>query len=56
MQCPDCAEALYDSGHGHPDCPGDGLGCPSCGWGCDLDFFTDGDCAALESDDPDGVV
>jgi hypothetical protein len=48
MTCPVCVSDLYNSGHSDPGCPGDGMGCQECGWGCDLDFSEDGTCAAMQ--------
>jgi hypothetical protein len=56
MNCPLCGDPTYFSGHAHDDCPGNGEACQDCGWGCDLDFINDGQCAqleALETDDED---
>lgn len=39
--CPDCEYPTYDSGCAVPGHPG--VGCQSCGWGCDLDLVPDED-------------
>lgn len=51
MNCPLCGEPTYSSGHAHEDCPGRGESCQDCGWGCDLDFVDDGECARLDEDE-----
>jgi hypothetical protein len=52
--CPECRHTLYDGGC---DGPGHvGVGCPNCGWGCDLGLMPDEDsrCAAeIAAEDPD---
>lgn len=52
--CPECGHALYDGGC---DAPGHiGVGCPDCGWGCDLELVPDEDSRCvieIAAEDPD---